>query len=252
MEKKRRSRFTLIELLVVVAIIAILAALLLPALNYAKRVAASAVCISNQKQVGIWGIMYASDWDDVLPTHAIGSDKNFWWELTENGWYRKIPGYHGKRVGDTIVGCPQSRRSVDPRNQKQWPDIMLNNYFGGKKTVKGPKNLKVPKVGWLHARHWWTIDGAVRFEAWGSGDGVRRFVHTSTGLLAFDDQSRNSSWVWGLAIRTQDLPIRTLYGKGHPSNRANTLHGDGHVEGYRREDFWEMDLDTFNGKKIGF
>lgn len=62
----RRNGFTLIELLVVIAIIAILMAVLIPALNVAKEQARGVACMSNQKTMGLAYIMYAGDNDSSI------------------------------------------------------------------------------------------------------------------------------------------------------------------------------------------
>lgn len=59
-----RNLFTLIELLIVIAIIAILAAMLLPALNKARSKAQESGCIGNQKQLITAFIFYANDFKD--------------------------------------------------------------------------------------------------------------------------------------------------------------------------------------------
>jgi prepilin-type N-terminal cleavage/methylation domain-containing protein/prepilin-type processing-associated H-X9-DG protein len=68
---KINKGFTLIELLVVVAIIAILAAMLLPAMTRAKSRAYNTVCINQLRQLGVATRLYAEDNDSRLPRAEI-------------------------------------------------------------------------------------------------------------------------------------------------------------------------------------
>ena len=72
----RKRDFTLIELLVVIAIIAILAGMLLPALNGVRSTAKIATCQSNIKQVGTVLFTYANDNGDIIVPASRAADSS--------------------------------------------------------------------------------------------------------------------------------------------------------------------------------
>lgn len=104
------ARFTLVELLVVIAIIAMLAALLLPSLMQAKDQAWKAVCLGQQRQVGVGFGIYSSDFNMMIPgpqtrTYNYATSSNdpyvYWYSFYLGGSY---PNYLSSR----IIACPKN------------------------------------------------------------------------------------------------------------------------------------------------
>ncbi len=116
-ETTMRKCFTLIELLVVIGIIAVLAAMLMPALGKARESANQSDCTNNQKQIGLAMTMYAGDYRSCFPVQSSGTDVD--WGKSHNSGGLYFLGYYDYLKTPKILLCRSAKqKSFDNYNTK--------------------------------------------------------------------------------------------------------------------------------------
>ena len=207
--RMKHACFTLIELLVVIAIIAILAGMLLPALNNARAAAVTKNCVSNLKNVGLYVNMYTSDHNGWLcpadERNAVvqgNTIANYWWVL---------------RFQDNGYSSAANRHTVAKEFFCPHPELKQQRYYGLRTCGQALRSYNFNRAPFY-------LDGNGAMKSWKShaemiliGDSLwnaadPRKERTQHAYLA---DNNNGGQGIGLPHFRHNGTMNILYGDGH-------------------------------------
>ncbi len=220
-----KKRFTLIELLVVIAIIAILASMLLPALNNARDKAKEIQCRSNTKSIGQVVAMYANSFDGRIPKCA---SSGYWFNwsffLLQAGL---VPGAVDPAGAYYNYGTPCGTEKFVG---------MEKAGFGGMKNIFNCPSLKQADMG-NSLNYYLNAYGTPSYVMGSAAKYYRlsRFKRPTVTVMAYDGKNMqggsptyNVGPIWG-GYYTTNLNMSSYLGTRHPNSGANAVHIDGHA-----------------------
>ena len=168
--RRKRRGFTLIELLVVMAIIAILAAMLMPALRRAREAARRTSCLNNLKEIGVGLSQWEKDHSE-LPVHCNAWPRyaiNEWQNqemvpLSYDSWANLWPGYIGSAG---LFYCPSDTNDIQPEHGYNFGREIIDRENRSWKWYNMPDNSSwPPHYGndmsasncWKASGAWWNV-----------------------------------------------------------------------------------------------
>ena len=192
-------RFTLIELLVVIAIIAILASMLLPSLQGAKRRAQLAGCLSNMKQCLVGVHLYTDDFEGYLPTDIS------WTGAMTDYIAQECIGVNSDDCKSTgCPGCDTECRDLLQGSDTAWPDYYVRAFKDNPGQLFQGSEGGTPNWRFEHPR-------------------VSRIPDTSVAVIIFELWAPYGFDIWGGAAWTPPYPANCH------RNARNMGYLDGHA-----------------------